>query len=179
MTTTLLRAVLGYRIGGRGRGDGAGTGGAGTGGAVTGGAVTGGAGTGGAGTGRRRRRRMMQALAGGFAALSGLMMSATTAFAVTFTGATGLPGPTGAAGDAPGVKAISNLTGWITQYGWAGAPLAISVGGLLMAIEHHQQRTGNAIRAKGYIFAGAAGVIVISLASTATAALKTLAGVSI
>jgi len=71
---------------------------------------------------------------------------------------------------APGLSVFSGISSWVSQYGLAGAPVAISLGGLLFAVEHHQQRTGNAIRAKGYIFAAAAGLIVISMASTITSA---------
>lgn len=82
----------------------------------------------------------------------------------------------GSAGTAPGLSMFGGLTNWIGQYGWAGAPLAISLGGLLMTVEHHQQRTGNAIRAKGYIFAAAAGLMVISVAGAGTSALRHLVG---
>jgi hypothetical protein len=118
---------------------------------------------------RRRLRALAAALVG---SLTLFVLQAGIAFAAQ-SGATGATGASG--GDAPGVHLFDGLTGWIRQYGWAGAPLAISLGGILMTVEHHQQRTGNAIRAKGYIFAAAAGVIVISLAGTATSALATLA----
>jgi len=92
------------------------------------------------------------------------VLSGSVAFAATTT--TTATGGTGAAGAAPGTAVFSTLNTWIGQYGLAGAPVAVSLGGLLFAVEHHQQRTGNAIRAKGYIFSGCAGLIVISMAST-------------
>ena len=79
-----------------------------------------------------------------------------------------------ASGTAPGLSVFSGIDSWISQYGTAGAPVAVSLGGLLFAVEHHQQRTGNAIRAKGYIFSAVAGLIVISLAATIVSATGTL-----
>ena len=76
---------------------------------------------------------------------------------------------------APGLAVFSGIDGWISQYGLAGAPVAVGLGGLLFAVEHHQQRTGNAVRAKGYIFAGCARLVVISLASTIVSAVSSLA----
>jgi hypothetical protein len=116
----------------------------------------------------RSIRRGLQAMTAGFAAITALLLTAGSAFAAT--GASGAS----AGGTAPGLSAFTNLTGWVSQYGWAGAPLAISLGGLLMTVEHHQQRTGNAIRAKGYIFAAGAGLIVISLAGALTNAMHAI-----
>ena len=118
---------------------------------------------------RRRGRALRRAAAAAVASLTMLMIAASTALAAP-TGGTGNNGSD--AGVAPGIGYFKGLTNWVGQYGWAGAPLAISIGGLLMAVEHHQQRTGNAIRAKGYIFAAAAGLIVISLAGTAVGLFK-------
>ena len=93
-----------------------------------------------------------------------------TAFVVLASAA-----PAGAS-TAPGLTVFSNVQDWISQYGWAGLPVAASFGGLMMVIEHHQQRTGNAIRAKGYIFSAAAGCVVISLATAITSGVQALVG---
>ncbi len=118
----------------------------------------------------RLPRPIHRAMVGLIIAWVTLAFSAGDAFAAT-TGASG-----SSAGTAPGLSVFSGLTGWIGQYGWAGLPLAISLGGLLMTVEHHQQRTGNAVRAKGYIFSGAAGFMVISLATAGASAFKHLVG---
>jgi len=49
-----------------------------------------------------------------------------------------------------------------------------SFGGLVMVLEHHQQRTGNAIQAKGYIVKAAIGCIVISLATSIVSGVQSL-----
>ncbi len=117
-----------------------------------------------------RLANLRRVACGAFVGLTTVLITASAALAAP-TGASGASG-----GPAPGVNLFNGLTGWIRQYGWAGAPLAISIGGLLMTVEHHQQRTGNAIRAKGYIFAAGAGLIVISLAGAGTNALQALIG---
>ena len=105
----------------------------------------------------------------GRVATRGLGLAISAAFIGALTALSGAA-PAFADTTAPGLSVFTGLSSWISQYGIAGAPVAIALGGLLFAVEHHQQRTGNAIRAKGYIFAACAGLIVIGLASTIASA---------
>jgi len=108
---------------------------------------------------RPRVRRVRRALAIAGGVVAGSVLTALSVCTPAFADST-----------APGLSVFSGVDSWISQYGTAGAPVAVGLGGLLFAVEHHQQRTGNAIRAKGYIFAALAGLIVISLASTIVSA---------
>ncbi len=118
---------------------------------------------------RRATKRLHVALSGLLSGVLVVVMGVGPALAAS--------GPSGAssAGTAPGLSVFTGLDGWIKAYGLAGAPVAVGLGGLLFAVEHHQQRTGNAVRAKGYIFAACAGLIVISLAGTISGAANLLA----
>lgn len=110
--------------------------------------------------------------AGVLGTLISLLVWSPTAFAAA-TGATGATGS--AAGSAPGLSVFSGINSWIDQYGLAAGAPTMAFGGLMMAVEHHQGRLGNAIRAKGYITSAAAGLIVMGFAPTAVGAVHLLA----